>query len=136
MNKAILASLTIVAWSVLSPLAMAQSLPIESTQTSYLGTRTDQDSVASIDQALRRMQILREQAALADNQQTPPPAVEDPSTQADFSAISKRVAADRQLSRTQQGLTIDYLGERRSLYSVEYLDKVLSQKPTEQVSML
>lgn len=139
MNKSILVSLTVAALSAVSPLAMAHSFPVESTQNSYLATRANMDSPAAISQAVERVQALQEQAARVDGSQVQSLDLtgrENANTLADFNAISEQVAADGELANSVDSPAIDYLAERRNLDSAEHISKVLNQVLTEQVSML
>lgn len=139
MNKSILVSLTVAALSAVSPLAMAHSFPVESTQNSYLATRANMDSPAAISQAVERVQALQEQAAQVNGDQAQSLAQasrENPNTLADFNAVSEQVTADRELATGEEGPAIDYLAERRNLDSAEHISKVLNQVLAEQVSML
>jgi len=138
MNKSILAVLTVAALSAVSPLAMAHSIPVESTQNSYLATRANMDSPEAISQALERVQAQQEQAAqVGDQGQALAQASrENPNTQADFNAISEQVAADSELANSVDNPAVDYLAERRNLDSAEHISKVLKQALPEQVSML
>lgn len=139
MKKSVLVSLTVAALSVAaSPLALAQSAPVESTSPSYLTTRLNMDSPAAISQALQRVHVEQRQAALNKGSAAFNFAAgyENTDGLSNLNAIYQQVAEDRALAGTGSETGHDYLAERKNQDSLQHINQIVNQGVKEEVSAL
>lgn len=139
MKKSVLVSLTVAALSVAaSPLALAQSAPVESTSPSYLTTRLNMDSPAAVSQALQRVHAEQRQAALDNGSSARDFAAgyENIDGLNNLNAIYQQVAENRALAGTGSETGHDYLAERKNQDSLRHINQVVNQGVDEQVSAL
>ena len=139
MKKSVLVSLTVAALSVAaSPLALAQSAPVESTSPSYLTTRLNMDSPAAISQALQRVHAEQRQADLNKGGSARDFAAgyENIDGLNNFNAIYQQVAENRALVGTGSETGHDYLAERKSQDSLQHINQIVNQGVKEEVSAL
>lgn len=130
MKLSALISLTVAALGVLAaPLAMAESIPLENDGQSYLSTRMNMDQPQSIARLINGMQAQQAASGLNASQRDylAQAGRGDVDSIDDVDAIYQQVAADRALRGTDLSPTPDYLAQRKTLDSFEYLDEVISQ---------
>lgn len=130
MKKSILVSLTAAVLSVASPLALAHTFPVESTQTGYLASRANMDSPEAVSQALERIQTQQQRAATLEAGEETHLALagrENVSTLDDVNAIYQRVDANRAKVNVVASERHDYLAERMNMDSPEHISQTLSR---------
>ena len=140
MKKSALVSLTVAVLGIAaSPLALAQTAPVESISPSYLTTRMNMDSPRAISEALQRVHAEQRQASASttpDNGLDFAAGYENIDGIGNINAVYQQVADNRALAGSDTQSAPDYLAVRKNLDSLQHINQVLNQAGEERVSQL